>query len=430
VTASRVRFSILVLLFFVTVLNCADRATLSIAGPIAARELGIGAVAFGYILSAFGWAYVAFQIPGGLLLDRFGSKKVYACSIAAWSLFTLLQAGAGFFRGTSAVAVFFTLLFLMGAAEAPAFPGNSRIVAAWFPSSERGTAAAIFNSAQYFATVLFAPFTGWITHAFGWRYVFLSMGALGLLAVPVWWMVIYNPREHPRINSAEIEHIEQGGGLVDMDRRSGAGASWQAIRQLLGNRMLRGIYIAQYSITTLTYFFLTWFPTYLIRGRGMSVLSAGFAASLPALCGFGGGVLGGVISDYLLRRGCSLAVARKIPIVTGMLLATSMILCNYVTAVWAVVCLMSLAFFGKGVGSLGWAVISDCSPKESAGLSAGLFNMFGNSAGITTPIVIGYIVGATNSFNGALIFVAANAVVAIVCYLVVVGEIRRVELAR
>ena len=427
--ASRVRFSVLVLLFLVTVLNCADRATLSIAGTVAAKELGISAVAFGYILSAFAWAYVACQIPGGMLLDRFGSKRVYACSIAAWSVFTLLQGAAGYFHGSAAVVFLFALLFLMGAAEAPAFPGNSRIVAAWFPSAERGTAAAIFNSAQYFATVLFAPFTGWITHAFGWKYVFFAMGCLGLLVIPVWRKVIYNPREHPRINSAEIEHIEKGGGLVDMDRQTGGRrASWSAARQLLGNRMLLGIYVAQYSITTLTYFFLTWFPAYLIRGRGLSVLQAGFAASLPALCGFCGGVLGGIFSDYLLRRGCTLAVARKTPIVIGMLLATSMILCNYVTAVWMVVCLMGLAFFGKGIGSLGWAVISDCSPKESAGLSAGLFNMFGNSAGITTPIVIGYIVGLTGSFNGALVFVAANAVVAILCYLVVVGDIRRVEL--
>jgi ACS family glucarate transporter-like MFS transporter len=428
VPASRVRFTVLVLLFFVTVLNCADRATLSIAGPDAARQLGLSAVAMGYVFSAFGWAYVICQIPGGMLLDRFGSKRVYACSIAAWSFFTLLQAGAGFFHGFAAVAVLFTLLFLMGAAEAPVFPGNSRIVAAWFPARERGAAAAVFNSAQYLATVLFAPFTAWITHAFGWRYVFLTMGALGMAVLPLWRRVIYSPREHPRINAAELAHIEQGGGLVDMDRKTGGGrARWSAMRQLLGNRMLAGIYAGQYCITTLTYFFLTWFPTYLVKARGLSILKAGFAASLPALFGFCGGLLGGLFSDWLLRRGCSLAVARKTPIVIGMLLATSMIVCNYVHAVWVVIAVMSLAFFGKGIGSLGWAVVSDCSPKESAGLSAGLFNMCGNAAGITTPIVIGYVVDKTHSFNGALVFVAANALGAILCYLVVVGEIRRVK---
>jgi ACS family glucarate transporter-like MFS transporter len=126
--------------------------------------------------------------------------------------------------------------------------------------------------------------------------------------------------------------------------------------------------------------------------------------------------------------GYSLTAARKIPIVTGMLLATSMVLCNYVSSESLVVAIMGLAFFGKGIGSLGWAVVSDTSPKQIAGLSGGLFNTFGNIAGITTPIVIGYIVAWTNSFNAALVFVAANALVAIVSYLVVVGEIKRVEL--
>jgi ACS family glucarate transporter-like MFS transporter len=107
-----------------------------------------------------------------------------------------------------------------------------------------------------------------------------------------------------------------------------------------------------------------------------------------------------------------------------------MIVCNYVHAVWLVVGIMSLAFFGKGVGSLGWAVVSDTAPKDGAGLCGGLFNMFGNTAAITTPIVIGYIVQGTGSFNGALVFVAANAVTAIVCYLFVVGDIKRVELRK
>ena len=146
------------------------------------------------------------------------------------------------------------------------------------------------------------------------------------------------------------------------------------------------------------------------------------------LCGFIGGILGGVISDLLLRRGFSLTAARKIPIVGGMLLSMSIIGCNYVQADALVVGLMALAFFGKGIGALGWAVVADTSPRESGGLSGGLFHTFGNTAGITTPIAIGYIVQSTGSFNGALVFVGLNALVACFCYLVVVGEIRRVEL--
>jgi ACS family glucarate transporter-like MFS transporter len=194
--------------------------------------------------------------------------------------------------------------------------------------------------------------------------------------------------------------------------------------------MLLGVYLGQYCITTLTYFFLTWFPVYLVKERGFSILNAGFVAALPAICGFGGGVLGGIVSDWLLRRGKSLTVARKTPIVIGMLLSTAMIACNYVDSAALVVGIMALAFFGKGLGALGWAVVSDTSPKEIAGLSGGLFNTFGNTAAITTPIVIGYLVKGSGSFNSALVFVAANALVAVLSYLVVVGEIKRVELKK
>jgi ACS family glucarate transporter-like MFS transporter len=160
----------------------------------------------------------------------------------------------------------------------------------------------------------------------------------------------------------------------------------------------------------------------------MSILKAGFVAVLPALFGFIGGILGGIFSDFLLRKGASLSVARKTPIVLGMLMSTSMIACNYSSVEWIVVAIMALAFFGKGVGALGWAVVSDTSPKEIAGLSGGLFNTFGNTAGITTPIIIGYIVQGTGSFNGALVFVGANALGAILSYLLIVGEIKRMEL--
>lgn len=180
----------------------------------------------------------------------------------------------------------------------------------------------------------------------------------------------------------------------------------------------------------MTYFFLTWFPVYLVQERGMTILKAGFVASLPAIAGFVGGIVGGWMSDRLSKAGYSLSVSRKAPIVLGMLLSMSMIACNYIETDMLVVAVMSLAFFGKGIGALGWAVVSDTSPKEAGGLSGALFNTFGNTAGITTPIVIGYIVQATGSFSGALVFVGANAAVAIACYLFIVGDIGRVTLVK
>ena len=432
VKATRVRWGILAILFIITTINYADRATISIAGPELKKLLGLSAVQMGFVFSAFAWSYVLAQLPGGWLLDRFGSKITYFFSIFLWSLFTVMMGWVGFFTGASAVVVLFALRLLVGAAEAPSFPGNSRITSAWFPTAERGTAAAIFNSAQYFATVLFAPLMGWLVHTYGWQSVFYVMGGLGIVMAFVWTKTIYGPKDHPRINQAELAYIESGGGLVDIETTVKGGstrkvATWSTIKELLGNRMLLGIYIGQYCITTLTYFFLTWFPVYLVQERHMTILKAGFVAALPAIAGFLGGILGGFISDGMIKSGFSLSAARKTPIVGGMLLAMSMIACNYVTADWLVVAIMSLAFFGKGVGALGWAVVSDTSPKEAGGLSGGLFNTFGNTAGITTPIAIGYILQATGSFSGALIFVGANAAVAILCYLLVVGEIKRVE---
>jgi MFS transporter, ACS family, glucarate transporter len=434
---TRVRYAIVAMLFVVTAINYADRATLSIAGPALSKELGLDAVTMGYIFSAFGWSYVLGQLPGGWLLDRFGSKVVYFWSIFIWSVFTMLQGGISFLTATAttAVVVLFALRFLVGFSEAPSFPANGRIVAAWFPANERGTASAVFNSAQYFATVLFAPIMGWITHTYGWPYVFYFMGAVGIVVSFVWLKVIHGPKEHPGINTAEFDYVKQGGALVDMDQSKQAASAtdtpkWFYVKQLLANRMLLGVYIAQYCITTITYFFLTWFPVYLVKERGFSILNAGFVAALPAVCGFIGGVLGGVVSDYLLRKGNSLTVSRKTPIVIGMLLSTSMIACNYVDSSSVVVAIMAFAFFGKGLGALGWAVVSDTSPKEIAGLSGALFNTFGNTAAITTPIVIGYLVKGTGSFSAALVYVAANALVAVICYLFVVGEIKRVVLSK
>ncbi|SEH40394.1 MFS transporter, ACS family, glucarate transporter [Methylobacterium sp. 275MFSha3.1] len=427
---TRVRLLIVAMLFAATTINYADRATISIAGPDMAKELGLSPVQMGYVFSAFAWSYVLAQIPGGWLLDRYSVKWVYAAAVALWSAFTLVQGAVGFFTGLTAVVILFALRLAVGLTEAPVFPANARIVAAWFPTRERGMASAFFNSAQYFATVLFTPLMAWIVHNFGWHHVFTSMGLLGIVFAVVWLRVVDSPKNHPSMNQAERDYIEAGGALLDMDglSRSKQGDAGRTLRQLLANRMLLGIYIGQYCITVLTYFFLTWFPVYLVKERGLSILQAGFAAVLPALCGFIGGILGGVISDLLLRRGFSLTAARKIPIVGGMLLSMSIIGCNYVQADALVVGLMALAFFGKGIGALGWAVVADTSPRESGGLSGGLFNTFGNTAGITTPIAIGYIVQSTGSFNGALVFVGLNALVACFCYLVVVGEIRRVEL--
>lgn len=181
------------------------------------------------------------------------------------------------------------------------------------------------------------------------------MGTIGIIVAFVWLKTIYNPKDHPKINQAELDYIKEGGALVDMDTAANQvekkqGPNWQYIKQLLSNKMLLGVYLGQYCITTLTYFFLTWFPVYLVDQRGMNILEAGLVASLPAICGFIGGILGGTFSDFLLKKGVSITAARKIPIITGLLLSMSLVIANYVTTEWVVVFVMSLAFLAKDLG--------------------------------------------------------------------------------
>ena len=413
-----VRYLIIAILFAVSCFSYGDRLALSIAGVAIARDIHLDPLKMGYLFSAFNWAYVLAQLPSGALLDRFGSKKVYGISIVVFSICALL----------TGVARLFTEIFLLrlisGFAQAPVFPGNGRIVASWFPANERGRASAAFNSSQYFALMIFAPVLGWIIYVAGWRACFWFMGALGLVFALIWTKNIYDVRGHPRISSAEIDYIEQGGGLVDV---RGTRLTWAAVKALLSHRMLVGIYLGQYCITTLTWFFLTWFPIYLGQARHLSIMKVGFAAALPALCGGTGGLLGGVVSDRLLRAGLSLSFARKAPIMAGMLLSVTMIGCNYAAAQAVMLFLMSLSFFGKGFGSLGWTVISDTSPKGMVGLNGALFNLIGNLAGITTPIIIGYLVKKTGSFDDVLIFVGATALCAIVSYGPIAGEIKRLD---
>jgi ACS family glucarate transporter-like MFS transporter len=435
-TKSSFRWAIVSLLFFATAINYADRTVLSIAGPALAKSLNLNSVSMGYIFSAFGWSYVLAQLPGGWLLDRFGSRKIYAISIFAWSFFTFITGFVGFFAGFTAVVMLFILRFFLGIAEAPAFPANSRITVAWFPTKETGTAAAIFNSAQYFATVLFAPLLGYIVQTYGWKYSFNFMGIVGFVFLIFWLKFVHAPKKSRYINQAELDYIMKGGAIVEMDhvvkdtKNNNNAPTWQFLNQLLKNRMFIGVYIAQYCINAITFFFITWFPVYLVQARGMTILKAGIVAVLPAIFGFVGGNLGGIFSDYLLKKSASLSVARKVPIVIGMLLSMSMIFCNYAGVEWTVVAIMALSYFGKGIGALGWAVNADTAPKEITGLSGALFNTFGNLSSIITPIAIGYIIKVTGSFNWALVFVSIHAFLAIVSYVFIVGKIQRFELLK
>lgn len=426
---SRARYATLAMLVVASAVALADRANLSIAGSAMSAELGITPVQLGFLFSAFSWAYVLGQLPAGWMLDRFGAIRVYGIALCGWSVLTLAQGFVGFGPAGWVIVTLFALRFLMGLVEAPLSPGNSSITSSWFPVAERGTATSIYNSAQYVAVLVFVPFMGLLVGHISWESVFWVMGGIGIVLAVVWAKTMYMPTQHPGINELELQHLREGGANIE-------GGTVKGVRQkvrladlklFLGSRQMLGIYVGQYCLASMQYFFLTWFPIYLVKGRGMNIVEVGFVATLPAIAGFIGGILGGVISDALTRRGYSLSLARKVPFVTGMLLSSSVLFCNYVDSTYAAVAIVTLALFGKGLGAVNFALIADTSPRHLVGFAGGLFNLFGSISGIVTPIVIGYALQATGSFTQALWFVAAHGVIAAISYLFVVGKIQPIQ---
>jgi ACS family glucarate transporter-like MFS transporter len=428
---SHIRYWVIAVLFIISSINYASRATLGVAGKSLSAEFHLDPVQLGYLFSAFGWAYVVGQIPGGALLDRYGSRPVYIWSITLWAVFTTLQAFVSYFAFVPVMISMFVLRFALGAAESPGFPANARIVANWFPESERGTASAIFNASQYFSVPAFTPLMGWLAQYYGWRSVFLGIGIIGFVGAAIFALVVQSPSRHRAVSKREYAYIEKGGALVNLDKPAARAQPirWSVVGQLLTNRMQAGIYIAQYCINALTFFFATWFFFYLQDARHMSVVKAGLAAAGPAIAGFAGGVLGGIFSDWLLRRGVSLSNARKIPILSGLVISCAIILCNYTDNQGMIMLFMSIAFFGKGVAALGWAVVSDTAPREATGLAGSVFNLCGNLSTIATPIAIGYILkGTNNNWDLALVFLVAHPIVAMIGYGLIAGELKRVVL--
>ena len=419
---THVRYLILAMLFIVTTFNYIDRATLSIAAPAMQKDLHINAISMGLAFSAFGWAYTGFQIPAGMILDKWGTRVVNGIGLLMWSVFTALQ---GFSTG---ITMLFLFRFMMGTFEAPAFPANSRIAAMWFPTHERGFATATFNAAQYFALAAFNPIMAFVLTRMGWPSVFYATGFAGVVVAFFWFKLMRDPTSHKGANKAEVDYIRDGGGLADLGGQKMV-VKWANIKVLITNRQMIGLYLAQFCVVTITWFFLTWFPSYLVTARHMSILKVGLVASIPAIMGFVGGILGGIWSDWLLRKGRSLTYARKLPVVLGLLLSSSIILCNYVHSDVAVVAIMTLAFFAKGLGALGWCLVGDTSPREMVALSGGVFNFCGQLASISTPIVIGCILAWTKSFELALVYVGSLAILGALSYLFIVQDIHRVELA-
>ena len=403
---SRTRFRILALISVGTMINYLDRTVLGIAAPSMARDLHISPAVMGIIFSVFSWSYAAAQIPGGLVLDRIGTRLTYFLAVTFWSLFTLVQ---GFASGVGSLVTF---RLGLGVSEAPCFPTNGRVVATWFREQERAQATAVYTVGEYLGLACFGPLLFWISRHFGWRSLFWVVGAAGIAFAGIWW-VLYRDPESCGPTATPV---------------GAAPVNWAQIRRLLHYRQVWGASIGQFGGNSTLVFFLTWFPTYLAKERHMDWMRAGFYAILPFLAAACGVLLGGRGSDTLLKRTGSRNLARKLPLIAGLFGASTIILANYVTGDTLVIAIFSTAFFFQGMTGLGWTVISDVAPTEMLGVTGGIFSFAANLAGVATPIVIGAIIDATGSFFYALAYVGAAALLGAFSYVFLLGDVERIVL--
>ncbi|MFF7649213.1 MFS transporter [Streptomyces sp. NPDC007983] len=424
---SRARYGLLTSLFVITAINYLDRTNLSVALPHIKDDLHLTATQQGILLSSFGWAYLLLQIPTGRLIDKAGAKLAFGYALVGWSLATAavtLSRGFGSLVG---------IRVALGAFEAPAFPSNNRLVVNWFPGNERGRATATYTSGEYIGLAVAAPVLSLLTVHFGWRSVFLVTGAVGLLFSVVWFRRVYDrPEQSPKVSVAELAHIQQPDGREPSDaaeRASEAELSTLGadLRVLFTNKRLWGMYIGQFASASVLFFFLTWFPSYLVEEKGMGIIKAGFWASAPYLAALIGTLAGGAWSDRMLNNGRSRTVARKLPVMIGFVLASIIVCANFTDSAPLVITFMSIAFFAQGLMQNSWALFADSVPRRLTGTGGGVFNFMANAGGVLTPLVIGFIVDATGSFTWALGYIGIVVAVGLVAYALLIDRVERIE---
>jgi ACS family glucarate transporter-like MFS transporter len=401
-------------------INYIDRTVLSAAAPHLSSELSIPADQMGFILSAFFWSYAMLQLPAGWLADRFGQKIGLGASVGLWSFATSATGLAtGFYS-------LFAMRLGLGVGEAGAYPSNAGIASKWFPDRERATISGLFDSASKFGGAVAMPLIVWMIALIGWRMTFVVIGAIGVLwAIVWWWFYTETPETHPLMNKAEVEYI-RGGQAMKHGEDNTIAMKWY---ELLRYRNIWAMCLGFFTINYISYFFITWLPTYLVKEKGMGMIQMGFVASLPLLAGLVAEIAAGMASDRVVRsKRLSLTATRKLFLIAGLTMALCIGLAAVAESVVLTVALLCIAKAGTTVAaSQVWALPGDVAPKNMTSMVAGLQNMVSNFGGVVGPIVTGFIVAQTGSFTAALLFSAAVGLLGILNYALLLGKVEPIQ---
>jgi MFS transporter, ACS family, hexuronate transporter len=411
---NRIRWFIVLMLFLAGAISYLDRAALSVAAPLIAKDLHLSPSELGIVFSAFFVGYSLFCFVGGYAADKFGAKRVLVASMSLWSVFCGLTAGVFGMVSLMVVRVIF------GAGEGPYATCTNKMVSGWFEHKKQTTAVGYANAGQQFGGAIAGPVVGLLAVGIGWRVSFLVIALLGLVWVAVWALLVSDSPASSRWLSAKEaaeaqKEIDSGAKVIE------AAADNRSLGTWLRSPTILATAFAFFGYAYVLYFFLSWFPSYLTMERHLSIQSMSFVNVIPWACGAVGIALGGLTSDVLFRVTGKAVLSRKIVIVTSMLIcAVCVAMAGRVSTLAVAVTLMAIAvFFMNLTLSAYWGIILDTVPKSRMGSVGGFMHLIANTAGIVAPAATGFLVQATSVFASAFLLsggIALGGAVAVGCF--------------
>jgi sugar phosphate permease len=398
--------------------NYFDRVNLSVSHAALITTFGISNVAFGYLSGAYNWTYALCQLPIGVLLDRFGIRRIGRISTFIWSLASFGAAAATGLGG------FFAARFLLGVGEAPTFPANAKAIGHWFPAKERGFATSLNDAAAKFASAIGVPLIGIVLLKVGWRWSFATTGFVSLAYCLLFWLVYRDPQEDGRLSDGERRYIEE---VRDGDSAETAPPAAPSLGYLLSQRKVLGLAIGFGSYNYVFYLLLTWLPSYFSNALHIDLLHSFLYTGVPWLFATATDLLGGWMSDFLIQRGWNASRVRKSFLVCGLAFGLGILgAANAHTATRALVWI-SISLGGLAAAApVGWSVPSIIAPRGSVGTVGGIVNFSNQLSGIAAPVVTGYIVAATQSYAWAFGISAIYLLIGIASYIFLLGRIEQV----
>ena len=384
-------------LFTLTSINYADRVALSVAAKPISTEFGLSNTQMGYMLSSFLWFYVLCLIPVGLLVDRFGGKIVNSCGIALWSAATVLTGFAPnwlFMVGTRVV---------MGMGESTSWPASNRIIREWFPASERGFANAIFGAGAAAGPAIGAIAISWITATWGWRTGFISAGSVGFIWLAFWFLFFDKPERVRWLGAAERDKIlaERDGQAVVQQAEQPASSLFYLLRQ----RSVWGLFLTQGCEVYGGYMLLTWLPSYLQQAKGLSVMNAGLLTAVPFGVASVIAVGLGKLSDRVLTKEKVYSGARRTTLAIMLAGVSAILLVPVLDQLWMIIVVLAgVRALGLAGSALNFALVTDLvRNRADIGKVTATTVVGGNTFGLMAPIVTGYVVDLTGSFDRAFV---------------------------